>query len=72
MPPRCKQIPEPTAMAIIYQFNKLKTPKFGGGADPMVYEEWKAYLILQNGLRGLRCIWPPINLKKKLNSSGEQ
>ena len=26
-------------MEIICQFNKLKPPKFGGGIDPMVYEE---------------------------------
>ena len=25
---------------MIYQFNKLKPPKFGGGTNPMVYEEW--------------------------------
>ena len=25
---------------MICQFNKLKPPKFGGGTDPMVYEEW--------------------------------
>jgi len=29
-----------TAMEMIYQFNKLKTPKFGGGTYSMVYEEW--------------------------------
>ena len=40
MPPRRELIPEPTAIEMIYQFNKLKPAKFEGGADPMVYEEW--------------------------------
>ena len=40
MPPRRKLIPEPTVMEMICQFNKLKSPKFEGGTDPMVYEEW--------------------------------
>jgi len=31
-------------MDIIYQFNKLKPPKFHGGADPLKYEEWKRKL----------------------------
>jgi len=25
---------------MVCQFNKLKLPKFEGGADPMVYDEW--------------------------------
>jgi len=29
---------------MIYQFNKLKPPKFQGGADPLKYEEWKRKL----------------------------
>jgi len=33
-------IPEPTAMEMICEFHKLKPPKFEGGTDPMVYEEW--------------------------------
>jgi len=33
-------MPKPTAMEMICQFNKFKPPKFEGGADPMVYEEW--------------------------------
>jgi len=24
----------------VCQFNKLKPPKFGGGTDPLAYEEW--------------------------------
>jgi len=40
MPPQCELIPELTAMEMIYQFNKLKPPKFEGGIDPMVYKEW--------------------------------
>ena len=40
MPPRHKLTPEPTAMEMICQFNKLKPPKFEGGTDPMAYEEW--------------------------------
>jgi len=40
MPPRCELIPEPTAIEMICQFNRLKPPKFEGGNDPMVYEEW--------------------------------
>ena len=40
MPPHCNQVQEPTAMDMIYQFNKLKPPKFQGGADPLKYEEW--------------------------------
>jgi len=31
---------EPTALQMICQFNKLKPPKFGGGIDPLAYEEW--------------------------------
>jgi len=52
-------IPEPTAIEMIYQFNKLKPPKFEGGADPMVYDEWlrrmETYLRLWSALRGSRC-----------------
>ena len=40
MPPRRELTSEPTAMEMICQFNKLKPPKFEGGTDPMVYEEW--------------------------------
>lgn len=40
MPPRRELIPEPTAMEMICQFNKLKPPKFEGGTNPMAYEEW--------------------------------
>jgi len=40
MPPRRELIPEPIALKMICQFNKLKPPKFEGGTDPMVYEEW--------------------------------
>ena len=31
---------EPTALKMICQFNKLKPPKFGGGSEPLTYEEW--------------------------------
>ena len=40
MSPWREQFPEPTAIEMICQFNKLKLPKFRGGTDPMVYEEW--------------------------------
>ena len=40
MPPRREPVAEPTAMDMIYQFNKLKPLKFGGGTDPLPYEEW--------------------------------
>jgi len=36
----CIPVPEPTTMDVIFQFNKLKPPKFQGGADPLKYEEW--------------------------------
>jgi len=41
MPPRHELIQEPAAMEMISQFNKLKPPKFEGGINPMVYEEWR-------------------------------
>ena len=31
---------QPTALDMICQFNKLKPPRFGGGTDPLAYEEW--------------------------------
>ena len=40
MPPRRDPMPEPTALEMICKFNKLKPPKFGGGTDPLAYEEW--------------------------------
>ena len=40
MPPRCERVPEQTAIEMMCLFNKLKRPKFKGGTDPMVYEEW--------------------------------
>ena len=40
MPPRRALAPKPTTMDMIYQFNKLKPPKFLGGANPLRYEEW--------------------------------
>lgn len=40
MPPRQNVVQEPTVMDMICQFNKLKPPKFQGGADPLKYEEW--------------------------------
>ena len=38
--PRRNQVQEPTVTDMIYQFKKLKPPKFQGGADPLKYEEW--------------------------------
>ena len=32
MPPRREPAPEPTTLDMICQFNKLKSPKFQGGA----------------------------------------
>ena len=40
MPPGYALAPEPTIMDMICQFNKLKHPKFQGGADLLKYEEW--------------------------------
>jgi len=40
MPPRRELVQEPTVMDVICQFNKLKPPKFQGGANPLKYEEW--------------------------------
>ena len=40
MPLRRATTPEPIAMDMICQFNKLKPPKFQGGADPLRFEEW--------------------------------
>ena len=40
MPPSCQQGQELIAMDVICQFNKLKPPKFQGGANPLKYEEW--------------------------------
>ena len=31
---------ELTAMEMICKFNKLKPPKFEGGSDLLIYEEW--------------------------------
>jgi len=41
MPARRKPIP---VIDVICQFNKLKRPKFQGGADPLKSEEWKRKL----------------------------
>ena len=43
MPPR-REPQEPMTLDMICQFNKLKPPKFRGGADPLAYEEWKRKL----------------------------
>jgi len=40
MPPRRVPILEPTTIDMICKFNKLKPPKFHGGAHPLIYEEW--------------------------------
>ena len=40
MPPRRELILEPTNIEMICQFIRLKPPRFEGGTDPMVYEEW--------------------------------
>ena len=40
MPPRGELIPEPTAMEMICQFNKLKPSNFEIGTDLMAYEAW--------------------------------
>ena len=44
MLPRREPPQEPTTLDMICQFNKLKPPKFQGGADPLKYEEWKRKL----------------------------
>ena len=75
-PPRCEPLPEPTATEMICQFNKLKPTKFSGGPGPSQtrngLEGWKTYLRLWNALRGLRYVYRPINLKRRLNFSGGQ
>ena len=40
MSPRREPSPGPSAIDMICQFNKLKAPKFEGGADPLRYEDW--------------------------------
>jgi len=40
MSPRHELTPEPTAIEMICQFNKLKPPKFEGGTNLMVHEKW--------------------------------
>jgi len=40
LPPQREQMAEPTALEMICQFNKLKPLRFGGGTDPLAYEEW--------------------------------
>jgi len=40
MPPQREPVVEPTALKMACRFNKLKPPKFGGGIDPLAYEEW--------------------------------
>ena len=58
-----------TAMGMICQFNKLKPPKFKGGLDPLIYEEWlrriESLFEVMNRARGLRCVWPLTNLNEK-------
>jgi len=59
---------------MICQFNKLKSPKFEGGANPIVHDEWlwrmdELFDIMDCPER-LTGTWPPINLKKKLSSGG--
>ena len=39
MLPRRNVVQGPTVMDMICQFNKLKPPRFQGGADPLKYEE---------------------------------
>ena len=40
MPPHRELAPGLATMYMIYQFNKLRPPKFQGGIDPLRYEEW--------------------------------
>jgi len=44
MLPRRNNIQESTVMDMICYFNKLKPPKFQGGASPLKYEEWMHWL----------------------------
>ena len=39
MPPRVI-LPRITAREVLCNFQKLKPPKFEGGPDPLVYEDW--------------------------------
>jgi len=40
MTPSCEPALGPSTMDMICQFNKLKPPKFQGGASSLRYEEW--------------------------------
>jgi len=53
MPPRCELIPEPTAIEMICQFNRLKPPRFEGRTNPMVYEEW--FRRIENLFKIIEC-----------------
>ena len=61
----CKQMPptrapsppsplEPIAMDIVYKYNKLKSLKFKGGPNPLLYEEWLRKM--QNLFAMLECL----------------
>jgi len=76
MPPRRELIPEPIAIEMICQFNRLKPPKFEGGTDPMVYEEWlrrmeNLFEIMQCPER-FKVHLATYQFEKKLNSGGER
>jgi len=55
-------------MDMIYQFNKLKPPKFKGGANPLRYEEWMQKF--ENLF--LRWPWLLTSSKEKLNFGERQ
>ena len=55
MPPRREPVAEPIALEMIFQFNKLKPPKFSSGKDPLAYEEW---------LRGMENLFKVVDCPK--------
>jgi len=63
-------------MEMICQSNKLKIPKFGGGIDPMVYEEW--FRRMKNLFEIMECPerfkvhLATYQFKKMLNSGAER
>jgi len=76
MPPHRNMVQEPTVMAMICQFNKLKPTKFQGGTDPLRYEEWMRRM--ENLLEIMKCpdrykvTLATYQFEVKWNTGGEQ
>jgi len=54
MPSRREHQPERTAMDMVCRFNKLKSPKFEGGSNPLMYQEWLRKL--ENQFEIIECL----------------